>query len=113
MAQIDVITISKFKATCLAVLDKVKCSLIEKLNEKIVPLYEDVRGNVRSFVNFSVKDLHIASMLPDTVRGNHTLEKAEVICVIGGDGICEIEVLHEASGESNKDTCWRQPSILL
>ncbi|MFO7972117.1 MAG: type II toxin-antitoxin system prevent-host-death family antitoxin [Desulfobacterales bacterium] len=26
MAQIDVITISKFKATCLAVLDKVKCT---------------------------------------------------------------------------------------
>lgn len=26
MAQIDVITISKFKATCLAVLEKVKCT---------------------------------------------------------------------------------------
>ena len=26
MAQIDVITISKFKATCLAVLNKVKCT---------------------------------------------------------------------------------------
>ena len=26
MAQIDVITISKFKATCLAVLDRVKCT---------------------------------------------------------------------------------------
>ena len=69
--------------------------LIEKLDENRVPLYIDPRGSVKSFGRFSVKDLHIASMQPGAVRGNHSHLQAEVISVIDGSGICEIEVSDE------------------
>ena len=74
--------------------------LIEKLDEKRVPLYIDSRGSVKSFGRFSVKDLHIASMRPGAVRGNHRHLQAEVITVIDGGGICEIEVSDESSGQT-------------
>ena len=74
--------------------------LIEKLDDNRVPLYIDSRGSVKSFGRFSVKDLHIASMQPGAVRGNHSHLQAEVISVIDGSGICEIEVSDESSGET-------------
>ena len=74
--------------------------LIEKLDEKSVPLYEDSRGRVRNFGRFSVENLHIATMRPGAVRGNHSHHQAEVISVIDGGGICEIEVSDESSGET-------------
>ena len=74
--------------------------LIEKLDEDSVPVYKDSRGSVRSFDQFSVKNLHIASMRPGAVRGNHSHQQAEVISVVDGGGICEIEVSDESSGET-------------
>ena len=72
--------------------------LIEKLDAGIVPVYKDSRGRVNNFGRFAVKDLHVASMWPGTARGNHSHGQAEVISIIGGEGICEIEVSDELSG---------------
>ena len=74
--------------------------LIEKLDENSVPVYKDSRGSVKSFGQFLVKDLHIASMRPGAGRGNHSHLQVEVISVIDGKGICEIEVSDESSGET-------------
>lgn len=74
--------------------------LIEKLDKTDATVYEDGRGWVRSFNRFSAKDLHLASMRPGAVRGNHSHHLSEVISVIDGGGICEIEVKDEASGKT-------------
>ena len=72
--------------------------LIEKLDTKQVPVYKDSRGIVKSFGQFSIKDLHLVSMRPGAVRGNHRHPQAEVISVIDGAGMCEIEVAAESLG---------------
>ena len=64
------------------------------------PVYTDDRGWVRSFNRFSAKDLHAVSMRPGAVRGNHSHRLPEVISVIDGGGICEIEVTDEAKGKT-------------
>ena len=74
--------------------------LIERLDKNIVPVYKDSRGIVKSLGQFPVKDLHIASMRPGAVRGNHRHLQAEVISVIDGAGICEIEVSDESLGQT-------------
>ena len=85
--------------------------LIEKLDKSDSPVYEDGRGWVRSFNRFSAKDLHVASMRPGAVRGNHSHPLPEVISVVDGGNICEIEVTDESSGateiiriETNQET---------
>jgi mannose-6-phosphate isomerase-like protein (cupin superfamily) len=45
---------------------------------------------VRDFGAFSGAGLHVASMQPGAIRGNHTHERDEIICIIGGSGVCEI-----------------------
>jgi quercetin dioxygenase-like cupin family protein len=74
--------------------------LIEKLADNRVPIYEDDRGWVRVFGKYSVTDLHVVSMRPGAVRGNHSHPLAEVIGVIDGGAICEIEVTEGASGKT-------------
>ncbi len=66
--------------------------LIEKLDDKCAPIFKDDRGRVINFGCFQVNDLHVASMKPGVIRGNHVHDRDEIICIIGGKGICEISV---------------------
>ena len=72
--------------------------LIEKLDDKYAPIFKDDRGRVINFGSFQVKDLHVASMKLGTVRGNHVHDRDEIICIIGGKGICEISVEDNLGG---------------
>jgi len=76
-------------------------SLVEELDAGVVPIYNDERGEVGDFSSFSkVEGLHVVTMRPGAVRGNNVHDRVEIICVVGGSGICEITVADEASGES-------------
>ena len=76
--------------------------LIEILDDECAPVFIDNRGRVINFGRFQVKDLHSASMKPYTVRGNHVHDRDEIICIMGGGGICEIVVEDRKDGIKEK-----------
>ena len=49
--------------------------MIEELTENTLPVYKDKRGKVNHFGQFSVEELHVATMQPGAVRGNHIHDK--------------------------------------
>ena len=51
-----------------------------------------------SFTSGVAKNFHVASMKPGAVRGNHSHDCDEVICIMGGESICEIAVEDSSSG---------------
>ncbi len=77
-------------------------NLIKILDNKCTPVSFDDRGGVINFGRFQVKDLHVASMKPHTVRGNHVHDRDEIICIMGGGGICEIVVEDRKDGIKEK-----------
>ena len=76
--------------------------LIEILDEKCASVSFDDRGEVINFGSFQVKDLHVASMKPHTMRGDHVHDRDEIICIMGGSGICEIVVEDRKDGIKEK-----------
>ena len=72
-------------------------SLLEELDEKAVPIFIDKRGMVRNFKDFLIQGLHVVEMRPGSARGNHVHDKDEIMCVIGGSGICKINVEDETA----------------
>ena len=62
----------------------------------------DRRGKVFNFKNYSIENFHILTMEPGSVRGNHTHDKDEILCVIDGKGICEIIIEDKNSGKVKK-----------
>ena len=52
--------------------------IVEELDDKIVPAYVDERGKVRNLSSFTVEGLHVVTMKPGAVRGNHIHEPKEV-----------------------------------
>jgi|Deesub1362A_J573_1020465.scaffolds.fasta_scaffold02265_2 oxalate decarboxylase/phosphoglucose isomerase-like protein (cupin superfamily) len=75
---------------------------LEEIHERQAPIYKDERGMIRDLKAFSVEELHIATMQSSAIRGDHIHEKDEIICIIGGSGICEIIVQDEMSGKREK-----------
>jgi len=55
-------------------------------------IYEDIRGVGISFSVQDVQNLHAASVNPGAVRGNHFHDQEEVLCIMGGRSICQIEI---------------------
>ena len=71
--------------------------LLEEISGEIVPIYSDERGQVRDFGCISVEGLHVVEMKSGSARGNHVHDRDEIMCVIGGSGICEINVEDETT----------------
>jgi len=71
--------------------------LLEELDERAVPVFVDERGQVRDFGCISVEGLHVVEMKSGSARGNHVHDRDEIMCVIGGSGICEINVEDETT----------------
>lgn len=64
--------------------------MIEKIDTYLISIYENKRGLVWSLNDLKVKNLHIFSLNPGSIRGNHFHECKEVMCIIGGARIWEI-----------------------
>jgi mannose-6-phosphate isomerase-like protein (cupin superfamily) len=64
--------------------------MIEELDGWSVPVHFDKRGESRDFRSFLVEGLHVVTMEPGAVRGDHVHDRDEILCVAGGSGICEI-----------------------
>ena len=75
---------------------------LEEIDEGKAPIYEDKRGMIRDLKAFSVDGLHVVTMQPGAIRGNHIHEEDEIICIIDGSGICEISQMNEASGKKEE-----------
>ena len=76
--------------------------ILEELDKNIVSTFQDTRGGVVSFVNSVVENLHVATIKPGAVRGNHNHNRDEVICIMGGEGLCEIEVEDSQTGTKER-----------
>lgn len=74
--------------------------IVEELGSRVVPIFSDRRGKVGDFGDFLAQGLHVVTMQPGAVRGNHVHNQNEIICVLGGDGICEIIPQDQISGET-------------
>jgi quercetin dioxygenase-like cupin family protein len=66
--------------------------ILEELDKNIVSTFQETSGGVVSFLNTVVENLHVATIKPGAVRANHKYIHDEVICIMGGEGLCEIEV---------------------
>ena len=53
----------------------------------------DKRGFSVFFEGNSIEKFHIVSLNPGAIRGNHVHDYTEIICVLGGKGIAEIELI--------------------
>lgn len=76
-----------------------KTRLVEQLDNRSVLIFTDDRGQVADFRSFHVEGLHVVTMQPGAVRGNHVHDRDEVICVEGGNAACEIIAEEEVSEE--------------
>ena len=76
--------------------------ILEELDKNIVSTFQDTRGGVVSFVNSVVENLYVATIKPGAVRGNHNHNRDEVICIMGGEGLCEIEVEDSQTGTKER-----------
>ena len=76
--------------------------LIEELDNKAISISFDERGSVLDFGCFSLEGLHVVAMQPGAVRGNHIHDEDEIICVVSGNGICEIIAEDEVSGKRER-----------
>ena len=74
----------------------------DETDKHIVFMNQDERGVVVSFTSGVAKNFHVASMKPGAVRGNHTHDCDEVICIMGGESICEIAVEDSSSGTKER-----------
>jgi dTDP-4-dehydrorhamnose 3,5-epimerase-like enzyme len=72
--------------------------VIDETDKHIGFMNQDERGIVVSFAKDVAENFHVASMKPGAVRGNHTHDCDEVICIMGGRNICEITVEDGSSG---------------
>ena len=66
---------------------------------KIIKKYDE-RGFSVFFEGDSIEKFHIVSLNPGAIRGNHVHDYTEIICVLGGKGIAEIEL--RCTGYSQK-----------
>lgn len=88
--------------------------LIEEIS---LPYTSDPRGFVlyltgdTSAVRDTVYDLHIAALEPNAVRGNHYHNRDEFVYVLGGKGVCQIEV-GDLSGNKERMILEHDPMLL-
>jgi len=76
--------------------------MIEEWDEKAISISRDERGSVIYFGRFSLEGLHVVEMKAGAVRGNHIHDKDEIMCIIGGSGVCEITVEDKTSQNKEK-----------
>ena len=72
--------------------------LIEELSKAAIPLHVDERGVVADLSRFCIRGLHVVTLQPGAVRGNHVHDRDEIVCVIGGHAKCEITGKDQVSG---------------
>jgi mannose-6-phosphate isomerase-like protein (cupin superfamily) len=58
-----------------------------------------------------MSDLHIAALKPNAVRGNHYHNRDEFVYVLGGRGVCQIEV-EDLSGNKERVVLEHDPVLL-
>ena len=75
---------------------------LKELDKNIVSINQDERGIVASFESSVVENLHVATIKPGAVRGNYKHNHDEVICIMGGEGLCEIEVEDSQTGTKER-----------
>lgn len=76
-------------------------ALLEVLEENerdIVYAAQDERGIAVAFANGGRENLHVASLKAGAIRGNHTHDGDETLCIMGGREICELVVEDTVSG---------------
>lgn len=80
----------------------VEARLIEELSKAAIPLRVDERGVVVDLSRFCIRDLHVVTMEPGALRGNHMHDRDEIVCVVGGGAKCELTGEDEVSGECER-----------
>jgi quercetin dioxygenase-like cupin family protein len=76
--------------------------MIEELDETWMPTYRDERGQTGDFRAFRVEGLHVVTMEPGAVRGNHAHDRDEILCILGGSEVCEVFATDEVSGMTKR-----------
>ena len=76
--------------------------MLNKIADMEKKLSMDHRGMVLNFGVKNIKNLHVATIKPGAMRGNHSHELAEFICVINGKNICELEIKKNNSEKEQK-----------
>ena len=71
---------------------------LEVADDHIKYIGRDARGTVLAFGNKNIDNLHVASVKPGALRGNHVHDCDEILCVMGGAGSCEITLEESSSG---------------
>ena len=67
-----------------------------------VAVKQDGRGISLFFQGMDVQKLHTASVKPGACRGNHVHNQDEVLCILAGKGLCEIEVEDTGTGPGER-----------
>ncbi|MFP4212798.1 MAG: hypothetical protein ACLFRL_01685 [Desulfohalobiaceae bacterium] len=60
--------------------------LVQELDSSQVGFNKDSRGLLCFFSGFELQDLHAGSLRPGAVRGEHTHDRAEVLCILRNTG---------------------------
>ena len=76
--------------------------MFKKLGNKELKIHRDERGVVYDLPDKNIKNLHLVTMEPGAIRGNHSHKMAEFICVINGKNRCEIELRNNLTRMSKK-----------
>ena len=63
---------------------------------------QDERGVVIALVDDKIKNPHLASMKPGAICGNHKHDWDEVICILGGEQICQIITEDQTTGKQTQ-----------
>jgi quercetin dioxygenase-like cupin family protein len=69
--------------------------LVQELDSSQVEASLDPRGCMRFFSGFNIQNMHVGTLRPGTVRGDHSHEQEEVLCILGGAGICQLQAQAE------------------
>jgi len=76
--------------------------LIEGPSKAAIPLPVDERGVVADLSGFCIRGLHVVTMEPGALRGNHMHDRDEIVCVVGGGAKCELTGEDQISGECQR-----------
>ncbi|MFP4393220.1 MAG: cupin domain-containing protein [Desulfohalobiaceae bacterium] len=75
--------------------------LVQELDSSQVESRLDSRGVLRFFSGYQIQELHVGSLRPGTVRGQHSHDYDEVLCILGGAGFCQLEAWAEDGTQVN------------
>lgn len=62
-------------------------------------------------VGDKIYSLHVVTLEPNAVRGNHSHIRDEFVCVLGGEGTCQIAVQDDVSGAKERILVKHDPML--